>query len=183
MHIITHMLADLDRWQQRAACLLQHLQILARCLFHVGGTNLSWAHPHHCNLRWWESNKCSTLSLSIPVCPLSPLFYFHLPFSMMGFRTCFPKYGTLAYWIFTAGRIREMTYAGRTFWHSPQAGHKTLVRKVSSLNPKERNIISRMPRGIWMNSPCCFPQFMTLTSYSFCPVTLHPPSPFSLNLA
>lgn len=33
------------------------------------------AHPHNCNLWWWETNKSSSLFLSVSVCPNSLPFY------------------------------------------------------------------------------------------------------------
>lgn len=67
---------------------------------------------------------------------------------LTGFRTYYPKYSTLAYWIFQAERIWEMGGTRRTFWTSPEAGHKTLlwgvflilgVSEHASLRPQEEN--------------------------------------------
>lgn len=73
---------------------------------------------------------------------------------LTGFRTYYPKYSTLAYWIFQAERIWEMGGTRRTFWTSPEAGHKTLlwgvflilgVSEHASLRPQEESGLAVFP--------------------------------------
>lgn len=113
------------------------------------------------------------------VCPCQFQFVLSLPYaiSICPFQWQGSGHATpnMAPWHIKYFQLKEFEKwhcAKRTCWYSSEAGHKTLMRKVSSLNPEEGNIlISKMPRVTWMNSPCCFPQVTTLSSYSFYPVT------------
>lgn len=52
---------------------------------------------------------------------------------------------------------------------SVEVGHKTFTWEVCSVYPEERSTFTsedkEMPRKIWSNRHCCFPQFTTLSSY------------------
>lgn len=72
---------------------------------------------------------------------------------LMRFRTGYPQiwyFGIL----FQVEGMWKVAGAGRTFWLSPETGHKGLMWEVPSLHPEERSILASedtvMHRGVWM---------------------------------
>ena len=110
--------------------------------------------------------------MRVPGCPLSPLFYFHLPFSVMGFRTRYPKMWHLSILNIFSWRNGRIACARRTFWPSPKAGHKTLLWERPSLHPEERNvlILKCTEESEWTGLTAS-PNLLHLAQTLFCRVT------------
>ena len=56
---------------------------------------------------------------------------------------------------------------GKNLLASPEAGRRLSCERCLICTPGKTILISKVPRGIWINKPCCFPQFAILSSNPF----------------
>lgn len=92
-----------------------------------------------------------------------------------GSRTRYPKIQSLDILTILSGRNLTNSLCWRTCWPSPKTGHETLMWEMPSTYPKENSLLPLRWEGCQGNLKeqhlLSFPQFTTLTSCPFSPIT------------
>ena len=94
-----------------------------------------------------------------------------------------PKYRNLAYLIYQAEEIWEVAGTGRTFWLSPEAGHKLSCERFPPFTRRKRASLFGKTKGCaeapeltgLLRAPQ-FPAFTVVLSYLVMTSTFHQPS-------